>query len=91
MIAVVVLRIRRPELPRPYKAPLPTWGLICYAIPVIIICFYCIIFCSTAAKVGAVIFGFGAPVSYFIFKKIYGGIDGPNAVEHDFSNDSGEM
>jgi len=91
MIAVVVLRIKKPDLPRPYKAPLPTWGLICYAIPVIIICFYCIIFCSTAAKVGAIIFGFGAPVSYFIFKKIYGGIDGPNAVEHDFSNDSGEM
>ncbi|MDO4833488.1 MAG: APC family permease [Bacillota bacterium] len=82
MVAMIALRIKQPDLERPYRVPLPTWGLICYAIPVILICFYCIIFCSHAAALGAVIFGLGAPISYFIFKKIYGGVDGPNAVEH---------
>lgn len=82
MVAMIVLRIKKPELPRPYKVPLPTWGLICYAIPVILICFYCILFSGTYAIIGALVFGLGAPFSYFLFKKIYGGVDGPNAVEH---------
>lgn len=91
MIAVIALRVKKPDLERPYKIPLPTWGLVMYSIPVILICLYCIIFCSKAAALGAAIFGLGAPISYFIFKKIYGGINGPNAIKHDFSNDDGEM
>ncbi len=75
MIGVIALRIKYPEMPRPYRVPLGTKGLIAYAIPVVIICFYCIIFCSKAAMLGAVIFGPAAPITYFLFKKIYGGPD----------------
>ncbi len=92
MWAMIMLRIKRPELPRPYKVPLPTWGLVCYAIPVVVICFYCIFTSGTSALLGAAIFGLGAPLSYFLFKKIYGGVDGPNAVEHySFGDDDGGM
>lgn len=83
MIAAAALRIKEPDLERPYRIPLGTKGLIAYSIPVVVICFYCIIFCSSAAKIGALIFGLGAPLTYFIFKKMYGGYKPDKKIEED--------
>lgn len=73
MVAIIASRIKQPDLERPFRIPIGTLGLTLYAIPVFLICIYCIIFCSKAAIIGAVIFGLGAPVTYCIFKKVYGG------------------
>jgi len=74
--AAIALRIKQPNLERPYRIPLNTAGLVIYSIPVLLICCYCIIGCGFEAAIGAAIFGLGAPITYFIFKKMYGA---PNA------------
>lgn len=73
-IAAVILRIKEPNMPRPFKVPLGTKGLCA-------ICFFPIIIAITALFTNgrdALIMGavacLSGPVFYCIFKKVYGGL-----------------
>jgi amino acid transporter len=73
-IAAIILRIKEPDLKRPFRVPLGTKGLIA-------ICFCPIIIALTALFTNgkeALLLGAAAcvsgPVFYLIFKKIYGGL-----------------
>jgi len=87
IVAGIALRIKQPNLPRPFKIPLGTVGLILYSIPVLGICVYSILFSGPAALIGALIFGLSGPLTYVIFKKIYGGVKKGEGVGYEISAD----
>jgi len=62
-ISLVRLRIKEPLMPRPYKIPLNTVGIIIFVIPPLILCFASMVWNSWLTKgiaAGAVIIGIGA-------------------------------
>jgi APA family basic amino acid/polyamine antiporter len=75
IVAGVALRIKEPGLPRPFRIPFGTGGIILYCVPVVLICLYAIISSGLSAIIGAVIFGVAGPLTYLLFKKMYGGIE----------------
>jgi len=73
-ISAIILRIREPDLPRPFKIPIGTKTSIAMCVPPLIIIFAAFFISGTDYFVGGVIALASGPIMYFIFKRKYGGV-----------------
>jgi len=72
-ISAIVLRIKEPDTPRPFRVPLPTWALsIWVAIPIAIAVFALFVNGSDYL-VGGLIGVLSGPIAYLVFKYFYHG------------------
>jgi amino acid transporter len=81
LITGVVLRIREPNLPRPFRVPLPTWGLAVYIVIPIAIAIYALFTNGADYLTGGLIAVLSGPVAYLLFKVVYKGT-ADAALEH---------
>ena len=81
-ISACILRIKEPELERPFKVPLATKGFIAMCIPPVSIAFLALFINGTDYFVGGMFALLTGPVAYFIFKKKYGGLTRNDPVRH---------
>jgi amino acid transporter len=72
-IACIVLRVREPEMPRPFRVPMPTWLLAIYVCFPIAIAVYALFTNGADYLVGGLIGVISGPIAYLIFKRIYKG------------------
>ena len=72
-IAAIVLRVREPNMPRPFRVPLPTWLLGIYVCFPIGIAVYALFTNGADYLVGGLIGVISGPIAYLIFKQIYRG------------------
>ncbi len=75
-IAAIVLRIKEPDLKRPFRIPLGTKGLIALCVPPICLAVLALFTNGLLYFIGGCIGVVSGPVAYFIFKKKYGGMSG---------------
>jgi amino acid transporter len=73
-ISACILRIREPDLERPFKVPLGTAGFIAMCVPPIAIAVLALFISGTDYFVGGMLALLTGPVAYFIFKRKYGGL-----------------
>lgn len=73
-IAACILRIKEPELERPFKIPIGTKVFIAMCVPPICIAFIALFVSGTDYFVGGILALLSGPVAYFIFKRKYGGL-----------------
>lgn len=73
-IAACVLRVRAPDMKRPFKIPLGTRGFIMMCIPPVAIACLALFTSGTDYFLGGVLALFSGPVAYVIFKRKYGGL-----------------
>ncbi|MBP6492527.1 MAG: APC family permease, partial [Clostridia bacterium] len=73
-IAAVILRIKEPNLPRPFKVPLGTKGLAAICVCPIIIAITALFTNGVEALILGAFACLSGPVFYWIFKKKYGGL-----------------
>jgi amino acid transporter len=81
-IAACILRVKEPDLERPFKIPLGTKGFIAMCIPPVAIAFLALFISGTDYFLGGMLALFSGPVAYFIFKRKYGGLAKTDAVRH---------
>ena len=73
-IAACILRIKEPNLKRPFKVPLNNFSFIAMCTPPIIIAF-CVLFISGADYfIGGMVGLLSGPIAYVIFRRKYGGL-----------------
>lgn len=75
-LAGIALRIKEPELPRPFKIPGGVGFLITITIAPIIICVTAFFTNGVSYLIGGAAGLLSGPLTYILFKKKYGGIDG---------------
>jgi len=73
-ISACILRIKEPELERPFKVPFANKGFIAMCIPPIIVAFLALFISGTDYFVGGVLAILTGPAAYFLFKRKYGGL-----------------
>ena len=73
-IAACILRVKEPDLERPFKIPLGTKGFIAMCIPPVIIAILALFISGTDYFLGGLLALFSGPVAYFIFRRRYGGL-----------------
>jgi len=73
-IAACILRIKEPDLERPFRVPFGTKGFIAMCVPPISIAFIALFINGTDYFVGGMLALLSGPVAYFIFKRKYGGL-----------------
>ena len=73
-ISAIVLRIKEPDMERPYKVPLKTGGLIAICVAPILIAVIALFTNGIEYIIGGVIGALTGPLAYWIFKKKYGGV-----------------
>ncbi len=73
-ISACILRIKEPELERPFKIPVGTKVFIAMCVPPICIAFIALFISGTDYFVGGILALLSGPVAYFIFKRKYGGL-----------------
>lgn len=74
LLAAYILRIKEPNINRPYKVPGGKTGIAVLTLPIVLISIYSILGNGIAAIIGLIVVVIGMPVIYTIFKKMYGGI-----------------
>lgn len=74
--AIVALRIKEPDLPRPFKIPLGVKGLIVMIIAPTIICVTAFFTNGINYLLGGSLGILSGPIAYVIFKRKYGGLNG---------------
>jgi amino acid transporter len=72
-IAAIFLRVREPDLPRPYRVPLPTWALALYVLLPIAIAVYALFTNGSDYLVAGLIASLSGTVAYLLFKAVYKG------------------
>ena len=72
-IAAIFLRVREPNLPRPYRVPLPTWALAIYVAFPIAIAVYALFTNGDDYLVAGLIATLSGTVAYLLFKAVYKG------------------
>jgi len=72
-VAVVVLRRREPDLPRPFKVPLPTWALTLVVAVPSAIAVIALFINGVDWLIGGLVGILTGPVAYLIFKSVYRG------------------
>jgi len=73
-ITAIALRIKEPDLPRPFRIPMSTPVLIAFCIPPLILAVVTLFTNGIEYIIGGTIGAISGPVAYFIFKKLYGGL-----------------
>ena len=73
-ISACILRVKDPDLERPFKIPLGTKGFIAMCIPPVTIAFIALFISGTDYFLGGMLALLSGPVAYFIFKRKYGGL-----------------
>jgi amino acid transporter len=88
-ISACVLRIKEPDLKRPFKIPLGTRGFIAMCIPPIGIAFLALFIAGTDYFLGGMLALLSGPAAYFIFKRKYGGLTKNDPVQHPLNSRTG--
>jgi amino acid transporter len=73
-IAAIILRVREPDMKRPFKVPLGTKGFVAMCVPPIAIAFLALFISGTDYFLGGVLALLTGPIAYVIFKRKYGGL-----------------
>ena len=81
-ISACILRIKEPDMERPFKVPLGTKGFIAMCLLPVSIAFLALFINGTDYFVGGMFALLSGPVAYFIFKRKYGGLTKKNPVRH---------
>ena len=81
-VAACILRIKEPDLERPFKVPFATKGFIAMCVPPISIVFIALFINGTDYFVGGMLALLSGPVAYFIFKRKFGGLTKIDPVRH---------
>jgi amino acid transporter len=90
LIAGVVLRVREPNMARPFRVPLPTWALGLYVCLPIAIAVYALFSNGSNYLVGGLVGVVSGPIAYLIFKRVYRGTD-DGALEGAMVTPQGEL
>jgi amino acid transporter len=88
-ISAIILRIKEPELKRPFKIPLGTKGFIAICIPPILIAFLALFINGTDYFLGGMLALLSGPVAYFFFRRKYGGLTKKDPVRHPLNPKTG--
>jgi amino acid transporter len=72
-IAGIALRVTRPDMPRPYRIPIPTWLLTIWVCFPIAIAVYALFTNGSDYLVGGLVGVVSGPIAYLIFKRVYWG------------------
>ena len=75
-LAAVALRMKEPNMERPFKIPFGTKGMVAMVVAPVIICITALFTNGLVYLIGGCIGLLSGPIAYVIFKKKYGGIDG---------------
>jgi amino acid transporter len=81
-VSACILRVREPDLERPFKVPFGTKGFIAMCIPPVTIAFLALFISGTDYFVGGLLALSTGPAAYFIFKRKYGGLSRTDPVRH---------
>lgn len=79
-IAAIALRIKEPNLKRPFKVPFGTKGLIVFCAAPIILAAVALFTNGIIYFIGGCLGVLSGPIAYFIFKHKYGGMDHNKAI-----------
>ncbi|MEE0777221.1 MAG: APC family permease [Bacillota bacterium] len=79
-IAAIVLRIKEPELKRPFRIPLGIKGLTILCISPIVLAVIALFTNGLDYFIGGCLGAISGPVAYIICKKVYGGVDGSKRI-----------
>jgi len=72
-VAAIVLRIKEPNAPRPFRVPLPTWALTIWVAIPIAIAVFALFTNGSDYLVGGLIGVLSGPIAYLVFKYFYHG------------------
>ena len=73
-ISACILRIREPELDRPFRVPLGTKGFIAMCVSPVAIAFLVLFISGTDYFLGGMLALVSGPIAYFVLKRKYGGL-----------------
>jgi amino acid transporter len=73
-IACCVLRYSEPDLRRPYRIPLPNWGVVAICVPPILLCVYELFANGMQTLVGGCVAILSGPLVYVVFKHLRKGV-----------------
>jgi len=79
-LAGIALRYKEPDMPRPFKIPGGNKFFVAIFIAPIIICVATFFINGSTYMIGGCIGAITGPVTYFIFKKMYGGINNSTSI-----------
>ena len=79
-ISAIVLRVKEPNLDRPFRIPMGTKGLVVLCISPIILAVVALFTNGLDYFIGGCIGAISGPVAYVICKKAYGGINGSKTI-----------
>ena len=75
-LAAVVLRVKEPNMERPFRIPFGTKGMVAMVVAPVIICVTALFTNGLDYLIWGCVGLLSGPICYVIFKKMYGGIDG---------------
>ena len=88
-ISAGILRIKEPDLDRPFKIPFGTSGFIAMCASPICIAFLALFINGTDYFVGGMLALLSGPIAYFIFRRKYGGLTMNDPVRHPVNEKTG--
>jgi len=88
-ISACILRVKEAGLPRPFRVPFGTGGVIAMCTPPLLIAFLALFINGTDYFVGGMIALVTGPVMYFIFKRAYGGLTKAHPAKHPVNPKTG--
>ncbi|MBM3146773.1 MAG: APC family permease [Actinobacteria bacterium] len=80
LTAMIVLRVKEPNLERRFRIPLPTWALIAWFVPFFGIAILALFTNGWAYFVGGCVGVLSGPAAYLIFKSRYHGVELPDTL-----------
>ena len=88
-ISACILRVREPDLPRPFRVPIGTKTFIAMCIPSLIIIFVAFFINGTDYFVGGMAALVTGPIMYFIFRRKYGGLTKTDPLNYPMNPSTG--
>jgi len=88
-VSACILRIKEPDMERPFKIPFGTKGFIAMCVPPILIAFMALFINGTDYFVGGMLALVSGPVAYFFFRRKYGGLTKTDPVRHPVNPKTG--
>ena len=81
-ISACILRVREPDLERPFKVPFGTAGFVAMCIPPVVIACVALFISGTDYFLGGVLALATGPLAYVVFRRKYGGLTKKNGERH---------